>query len=158
MPTQAWLSILIHPCRVNKNPRQGQKESYQEDGCQPQTSPNLSSLKKIPSRYHKEKPQSCCIVEGSFASINPEEYCRKNGFERPLNMFQLLSWAFFGIDIVLFYIVLTFSLSVVAAVSFLITMKGSFLTSMLVLLVTLPPVDTLILAVHWEKYCRIKDG
>lgn len=130
MPTQPWLSILVK-CHCKRNspfPRQQHPESSKtpdssSSSCSPDVpstaAPEVSSLSKLPPRYFKETPQGFCVVEKSFASVSPLEYSRKNGFERPLNLLQLLSWAFFGIDIVLFCILLAFSLSPGAAVSFL---------------------------------------
>lgn len=110
MPTQPWLSVLIHPCKGKKSPRAPPQVNESAEGLEA-----ITVDTKAP-RYQKEV-QNFCIIESSFASRSPSEYCRKNGFEKPLNLFQLLSWVFFGSDILLFYIFSAFSLSTAAAVS-----------------------------------------
>lgn len=112
MPTQPWLSVLAHPCRSRKDPRHLGTIGENREAV----TVDLSVLNRIPPRYHKQTPQNFCTIEESFASISPAEYCRKNGFERPLNLFQLISWVLFSIDIILFYVLLGFSLSPIAAV------------------------------------------
>ena len=56
--------------------------------------------------------QARCTTIDRTDSRPPGEFIRRHGFTRPLQLYQILSWVLFGVDILLFYLVVLPAVSV----------------------------------------------
>eukprot|EP01053_Blabericola_migrator_P006833 Blabericola_migrator_1__6832@NODE_3460_length_1755_cov_280_616114_g2152_i0_p3_GENE_NODE_3460_length_1755_cov_280_616114_g2152_i0NODE_3460_length_1755_cov_280_616114_g2152_i0_p3_ORF_typecomplete_len165_score24_18DAZAP2/PF11029_8/6_2_NODE_3460_length_1755_cov_280_616114_g2152_i07521246 len=109
--TQPWLSTKVvprkkrrfchNPFHVREPPPPGAAIEIDEEDI------NLHYVKRL--------QQPWCATKDLNLSRSPSEFCRRNGFDRPLNALQILSWIFFGIDLALSYAFLVPSLHLVAA-------------------------------------------
>lgn len=122
MPTQPWVSVLVAPCRSHRAPRpSGSGAAPQSQGAPASSAAPINNISAFeqgpfhPPRYKKDRQPACLTGDPSFASVNPDVYCRRDGFERPFNAFQVSSWAMFALDVFLFYLLVSLSLSPAAA-------------------------------------------
>lgn len=132
MPTTSWISVLVTPCRCSRKRPVPDSGGRQPPSCpaRSESKPNEAARNSVsvdvgeqsdvqqayPLRYAKKEVPDFCTLNSSFASRSPSEYCRQNGFELPLNLFQLLSWLLFLAVVVLVYLLLAFSFSVATIV------------------------------------------
>lgn len=103
--TQPWLSVITRPC--NCNPSQA-RQNNSSNNAHPSFGPNS-----------RRGPQPCCTNNPmAFGSRSPSEFQRRNGFEKPFNDLQLVSWVVFGLDVLVFYFIVVPSLPVAVAAIF----------------------------------------
>eukprot|EP00918_Siedleckia_nematoides_P052284 GHVU01114263.1.p1 GENE.GHVU01114263.1~~GHVU01114263.1.p1 ORF type:complete len:389 (+),score=72.07 GHVU01114263.1:403-1569(+) len=124
MTTQPWLSVSTRPCGCAKK----SVRKPVEDGTQANQSELVAVGPAIddsgsdeegnngPVPNRRRLPQPCCLKEDVYVSRSPSEFMRKNGFERPFNLLQVISWVVFFLNVLLFYPVIVVSLPVAALV------------------------------------------
>lgn len=96
--------------------------------------------------YNQKGKQVCCVVNESIASRSPSLFCKRHGFERPLNAFQLASFVVFALDVSLTATILLPSFETPALAGLSVTL---ILLSILVVVATVvttyvDPVDRLV--------------
>lgn len=66
----------------------------------------------IAALYARMGSQARCTAVDRCESRAPEEFIRRNGFSRPLQLYQIASWVLFALNILLFYVVVVPAVSV----------------------------------------------
>eukprot|EP01054_Gregarina_sp_Poly1_P008088 Gregarina_sp_Poly_1__8087@NODE_465_length_8170_cov_101_841787_g379_i0_p4_GENE_NODE_465_length_8170_cov_101_841787_g379_i0NODE_465_length_8170_cov_101_841787_g379_i0_p4_ORF_typecomplete_len181_score16_17_NODE_465_length_8170_cov_101_841787_g379_i047815323 len=112
--TQPWLSTKVAQQRRRRrlchNPfhvRDNRKGSVERDQSYNPYDHNR--------HYIKRNKQPFCSTKDVNISRSPSEFCRKNGLDKPYNVLQILSWVFFGLDVLLGMVFLIPSLSLPVA-------------------------------------------
>eukprot|EP00923_Selenidium_pygospionis_P047563 GHVN01082145.1.p1 GENE.GHVN01082145.1~~GHVN01082145.1.p1 ORF type:complete len:352 (+),score=38.99 GHVN01082145.1:99-1154(+) len=125
--TQSWLSVLTRPC-----------------GCASSSHPPSG----VPSHGPNSKKGSaaCCNFQDDCASRSPSYFQRKNGFDRPLNGHQLISWAAYFLDVILFFVFLIPMLPLIPAIilGVLGVIAGIFMFYLAIVSTRVDPSDPLI--------------
>ncbi|KAH0488765.1 MAG: hypothetical protein KVP17_000944 [Porospora cf. gigantea B] len=106
----------------------------------------ISAVREL--HYGRKPKQSCCVLDESIRSRSPSEFCRRNGFEHPLNALQIVSFVVFTVDLGLTAIIALPSLPVAASISvgalfFAIALSVAVVAA---LVTRVDPVDSLVFA------------
>lgn len=67
--------------------------------------------------YIKKERPHLCATHDPHISRRPSQFCRKNGFDRPLNALQILSWVFFAVIVIVGCVLIIPALATAAGVS-----------------------------------------
>ncbi|KAH0483407.1 MAG: uncharacterized protein KVP18_002733 [Porospora cf. gigantea A] len=111
----------------------------------------ISAVREL--HYGRKPKQSCCVLDESIRSRSPSEFCRRNGFDRPLNALQIVSFVVFTVDLGLTATIVLPSLPVAASASigvlfFAIAVSVVVVT---VLVTRVDPADALVFASEVPK-------
>eukprot|EP00914_Ancora_sagittata_P005731 GHVO01011641.1.p1 GENE.GHVO01011641.1~~GHVO01011641.1.p1 ORF type:complete len:444 (-),score=41.09 GHVO01011641.1:313-1644(-) len=127
--TTSWLSIIIQPCRSKTPPR-------------PPPLPADASEPIPPPPLRKASP-GCCVMDDDYRSRTPAEFQRRSGFQRPFNLYQIVSWIVFGIVVSGYFLIVIPSMSKISAIIFgvLFGIISTVVVSVAVRVTQIDPMD-----------------